>query len=427
MGNWKKKHERKRRRIEDGQRGDGSVPGTASGEKEEAPAERNFAESAAQQTSETATSHHSAADFVASLRIPDCALLDAITERVLCPYCNKSTHLFCPTCLFLHPGLKEKGSNALRTSLLLKTNEFPLKLHIVMHPTDKLQKSSVAGLKFLCPDYQRENWWSLKSVDALPWISTSMFSSSNANRPRVNRQDGKHQAGGVSENSEGGTLAVAATVKPAFEANVSPSMFKDLDEFFDSINPDDCVLLFPANDATSVQEVFASDSSGAVSSTVSSPASQPKVAILLDCTWFQTAQMLNHPILQRLRKVKIDSHKTIFWRHHGRRGNGDPDLSDEHLSTVEAAYWLVREAYTAASYTAAPSGASGASESSVDGAHAAYDGRFDKMLIWFVNQWETIQTAYRSTNRDFQHKKNWVVRDEKPQSESVNPQDERRQ
>lgn len=282
---------------------------------------------------------------------------------------------------------------------LVPTEIFPVRLHVIMHPKEKSSRSSCAGLKFLCAEYYDViirggsstprrfsrpgvNSSSGREVRAedLPWITTSQF----------RRED-------PAEQEQGG------------RAIASSEWWTSTEDFVERVGAENCVLLYPAGDAVGVSEFVQrlqraekaptkslqedATSAGAVAENVKnvseSEKPKPKVVILIDCTWFQTEEVFKHlPVLQTLSKVKIESHRTLFWRHHGRQQSGE-QLSEEHLSTVEAAYWLVRETMCA-------------------GEGAEYDRRLDGMLFWFVQQWRKIQTVYASKGRDMLHKPGWV-------------------
>jgi len=159
------------------------------------------------------------------------------------------------------------------------------------------------------------------------------------------------------------------------EESCSPS---PLATFNSALSDDDIlastVILYPCEDAVSVSEIDWS--------TVRS-------VVLIDSTWFQTDQILAQLPLERLRKVKIEGKKTLFWRHHGRYETNVRNLTEQHLSTVEAAYFLLKEVYEART-------------------HSTYDGRFDNLLYFFVHQYKLIQSVYKAKQKDFRHKSTWL-------------------
>ncbi|CAD7936159.1 unnamed protein product [Amoebophrya sp. A25] len=441
MGNWKKRNAAKRRRTEEVQ----------------AAAKKSLSESVA-----------TSSDPVKSLNIEDLGLdrtlLDRLRalDRFKCPVCDGSAALFCPRCLRIHPGIEHpwahggevaeaskaidlrgqrevssggelqssKGENdhdeTRRISLpLLDTSDFPVKLHIITHPGEKIQKSSISGLKFLCRDYvqrlgggapevdgdkttkdtdspkpedasaQEETAIKL-SADALPWITTSEF-----------------------RRAEGSTIGPST--------NASPSMFSSVDDFFRRIDVRDCALLFPAEDFRDAEDAEENVSSGAEDAPTSledikevpeaevskglvdvaldvvprnadpqikaSRTRQPKIVILIDCTWFQTDEVLQ-ALPKDLARVQIGRYKTSFWRHHGRVQ--DQGLSEEHLSTVEAAYYLVKEQLWNTKRTLQ---ASVVPEKPSELNGGADPRKFDTMLLWFVLQLQRIGSNTRAKKK----------------------------
>ncbi|KAF9918131.1 DTW domain-containing protein 1 [Lobosporangium transversale] len=84
---------------------------------------------------------------------------------------------------------------------------------------------------------------------------------------------------------------------------------------------DRLLLLFPSPDAKRLSEI--------------DPASFDKL-VVIDGTWDQANKMSksNSPLL-RMKRVTIAPHETLFWRHQRK--------ADDHLATIEAIYYFLRE------------------------------------------------------------------------------------
>eukprot|EP00397_Hematodinium_sp_SG-2012_P048168 GEMP01055075.1.p1 GENE.GEMP01055075.1~~GEMP01055075.1.p1 ORF type:complete len:282 (+),score=35.32 GEMP01055075.1:177-1022(+) len=132
------------------------------------------------------------------------------------------------------------------------------------------------------------------------------------------------------------------------------------------------VLLFPSDDAVPPSLV---------------DWKKVRTAVVVDCTWFQCQSILAHPSVAKLPKVKIASRETSFWRHHGRYGANRKGITAEHLSTAEAAYFLITE---------------------VCEASAPYEGQCDDLLFLFSHQFSLIQDTYSQSNKRFRHKPEYV-------------------
>ncbi|CAD7972068.1 unnamed protein product [Amoebophrya sp. A120] len=342
----------------------------------------------------------------------DAALLKTLRtlDRFHCAGCSSRASVFCPKCLTLDSRLYRK----MATEVALESAQFPIKLHIITHPGEKLQKSSVAGLKFLCREYYQNGWIQssdeqMREVDETPVPQAETrkrFSCWDYNmdlrdvvdgscskdvRPNIVRADGKKMRKIQTDKLPWITTSLFLTEEELQEGNKtkneSPSMFSSTREFFELVDLDDCVLLFPEddvgdsaawddgisartfsrngsfcpggrgavrgpdgkepkseivsaqNDRNNSSEAAATEGGGEFSSS-SLTSQKPKIAILIDSTWFQTEKILQS-LPQGLRKYGLKSHTTRFWRHHGRVQ--DQGLTEKHLSTVEAAYFCVRQ------------------------------------------------------------------------------------
>ncbi len=80
-------------------------------------------------------------------------------------------------------------------------------------------------------------------------------------------------------------------------------------------------------------------------------------AVFIDGTWSQAKKMLKHPKLRNLKRVKLKSRPTTFWR-------PQTGKSEAHLATIEAVYYFVREFHESLNC-------------------GDYDGRFDNLLFLY--------------------------------------------
>ena len=56
--------------------------------------------------------------------------------------------------------------------------------------------------------------------------------------------------------------------------------------------------------------------------------------VFIDSTWNQTAKILNHPTIKKLKTIQIDDRETVFWRY-------QTGKSKRHLATIEAIYYFL--------------------------------------------------------------------------------------
>ena len=136
----------------------------------------------------------------------------------------------------------------------------------------------------------------------------------------------------------------------------------------DAMEPYDAretVVLFPSDSAVEVSELPA-DKLAAI-----------RRVVLLDSQWSNAPRMLENPVVAGLQHVKIRAARTAFWRYQ-RKGQ-------DHLSTVEALYWFMRE------FSEARSG-------------GKYDGSCDNLLWYFSFNYALIQKYYnKRRDRSFVH------------------------
>lgn len=128
------------------------------------------------------------------------------------------------------------------------------------------------------------------------------------------------------------------------------------------VDPETTLLLFPSQNATTLEETPNLDKITRV--------------VVIDSTWQQANQVLNSPFCSKLNKrVKLkENHLTSFWRHQSK--------GDDHLATIEAIYYFFRERFDVLSKG------------------QDYDGRFDNLLYIFVGQLRLIEQAKRGKNQE---------------------------
>ena len=314
-------------------------------------------------------------------------------ERVSCPQCSRKQMYFCRECLLALPG------NALPRLAL------PLPLDIVHHVQERRGKSSAVGAAVLAPDC-------IRFVDFDPRLGAPHPASTAAAVPASSVCGGGGGAWGADMDYSG-------IVLPDYD-------------------PEETLLLFPADDAMSVASVAAdaalllqqekeegeggwggegaagAGGEGGGAATAEAPRRRRrrwKRLVCIDSTWAQSRQMMRHPTLARLPRVCIKSHATAFWRpncgrRHRQQQQQQPpppqqqqsadaesgqaqaqalprnkrksaDISNEGLATVEAIYFFYRELMAAQARSTG----------------AEYAGEVDDLLLLFALQHQKVQRA----------------------------------
>ncbi|KAF9109005.1 DTW domain-containing protein 1 [Mortierella sp. AM989] len=177
-------------------------------------------------------------------------------------------------------------------------------------------------------------------------------------------------------------------------------------------NVDRLLLLFPSPGAKRLSEI--------------DPSSFDKL-VVIDGTWEQASKMAksNSPLV-RMKRVTIAPHDTLFWRHQRK--------PDDHLATIEAIYYFLREYHE--TYLSAIPESITASDEALEGENSQdkesslkkvitphkewidsrklgpYTNQFDDMLWFYKYFYELIQKSYRE-RRDgreftFRHKKGYI-------------------
>ncbi|KAI8808452.1 DTW domain-containing protein [Cladochytrium replicatum] len=194
---------------------------------------------------------------------------------------------------------------------------------------------------------------------------------------------------------EGKTTSVHAKLVAPDDVTITVDNFREIDESTGKPtvlslipNPERALVLFPSKDAKTIDEI--------------DPASFDTL-IVLDGTWKQARALASvllgpqgDPIVPApkygLRPVKIQMRKTVFWRYQ--------KYGEEHLATIEAIYWFMREY---------------AVKHECAGDENSYDGKYDDLLFYYKHNYDIIQADYQQNpQRQFTTKKrnaeNYIVR-----------------
>eukprot|EP00123_Amoebidium_parasiticum_P022314 comp8507_c0_seq1/m.3817 comp8507_c0_seq1/g.3817 ORF comp8507_c0_seq1/g.3817 comp8507_c0_seq1/m.3817 type:complete len:318 (-) comp8507_c0_seq1:52-1005(-) len=169
----------------------------------------------------------------------------------------------------------------------------------------------------------------------------------------------------IKHTKEKDTKSTAVHAKLVAPGQVTIYPFPDFPGGYD---PEKTVLLFPSKDASTFDEI------GDLSSI--------NKVVFIDCTWKQTYGITTHPALKDLKKIRLETIHTRFWRVQGH-------LPPTYLATIEAIHQFFRQYHISMMKR-------------VDPAHlhadpdSLYDGRYDDLLYLFSHQYEHIQDQYRS-------------------------------
>ncbi|KAG0065969.1 DTW domain-containing protein 1, partial [Podila epicladia] len=190
------------------------------------------------------------------------------------------------------------------------------------------------------------------------------------------------------------------------------------------------------------------------------PASFDKL-VVIDGTWDQAKKMSKSSTLARMKRVTIAPHETLFWRHQRK--------ASDHLATIEAIYYFLRE-YHETYLTTPPTSLATSSDKSKDKGESSsftssaattvtttittpstnstnsttaisphaetlgakyrygpYDGQFDDMLWFYKYFYELIQHTYRerSDGKTFtlKHRKDYIQYEPKGESKDKEKED----
>jgi DTW domain-containing protein YfiP len=115
------------------------------------------------------------------------------------------------------------------------------------------------------------------------------------------------------------------------------------------------VLLFPSADAKDILSMSNEE------------LMKIKKVVLIDCTWNQTNHFLKQENVMSIKKVKIQTEKTVFWRYQS--------VSDANLATVEALYFFFRDYEVSLN---------------CKGDYGKYDGKYDNLLYYYAFNYKLI-------------------------------------
>eukprot|EP00033_Pygsuia_biforma_P004892 GCRY01005364.1.p1 GENE.GCRY01005364.1~~GCRY01005364.1.p1 ORF type:complete len:262 (+),score=23.22 GCRY01005364.1:66-851(+) len=157
------------------------------------------------------------------------------------------------------------------------------------------------------------------------------------------------------ENDSKSTAIHAKLLAPS---DVSIHNFPDIPYF----DPETTLVLYPCAEASSIEDV---------------DLTHYKHVVFVDSTWNKTYNILHSPQIERLKRVKIHSYETLFWRYQS--------YGREYLATIEAIYYFVREWQTRLT--------------------DEYNGEYDDLLFFFCYLYRLIQHRY--SKQDFPRIEGW--------------------
>ena len=143
-------------------------------------------------------------------------------------------------------------------------------------------------------------------------------------------------------------------------------------------------LMYPGKDAEILEDFLSNLAAGAECSKEEIKMKTSNIKdmniriVFIDSTWNQTARILKHQNITKLRKIKIDDRDTVFWRY-------QTGKSTKHLATIEAIYYFLVDFHT-----------------KVLG--QSYHGEYDQLLFLYKFMYAKIHELYdrsklRSYNR----------------------------
>ena len=124
-------------------------------------------------------------------------------------------------------------------------------------------------------------------------------------------------------------------------------------------NPETTLLVYPSDDAKTLDEMAAEGSLDKV-----------ETLVFIDSTWQQSKSICRDENVRKIgRPVQLNEYRTLFWRY---QNTGD----ERFLATIEAIYYLLRDLHIARGNK--------------------YVGQFDDILYYYVHQYAVIQERYRT-------------------------------
>jgi len=153
------------------------------------------------------------------------------------------------------------------------------------------------------------------------------------------------------------------------------------------INQESSIILYPSADALSMEEFTLQEQKKVYSSLEDNNAAFETIGglkniVFIDATWKQSRSISRDPVLSKLKRLKLTSRKTLFWRYQ--------QFGDEFLATIEAIY------YALVDYIRCKNS-------------GKYDGEVDNLLFFYVHYYQLIQLTYRQNKKQFRHKENYIV------------------
>lgn len=131
---------------------------------------------------------------------------------------------------------------------------------------------------------------------------------------------------------------------------------------------DSVVILFPSADAVDLCKMSQEE------------LMKIKRVYLIDCTWNQTAHFLKQENVKNIKRVKIQTEKTVFWRYQR--------IADTNLATIEALYYFFRDFDV---------------NINCQGDYSKYDGKYDNLLYYYVFNYKLIQYEYKEGQKQGQY------------------------
>eukprot|EP00040_Diaphanoeca_grandis_P025770 m.143245 g.143245 ORF g.143245 m.143245 type:complete len:288 (-) comp30305_c0_seq1:202-1065(-) len=156
----------------------------------------------------------------------------------------------------------------------------------------------------------------------------------------------------IKHANERNSKSTAVHAKLVAPTHVTIHTFPEIPEFEDR---DSTVLLYPCEEAVDLSEV---------------EYRSIKRVVFVDSTWSQCGDIVSDSRLSGLRRVKISSVTTKFWRPQYKK-------PDTYLATIEAIYHVFKEYARAFECP-------------------EYDGRYDGLLFMFTHTFNLIQKRYRA-------------------------------
>eukprot|EP01080_Neovahlkampfia_damariscottae_P009446 gene9446-1652_t len=158
--------------------------------------------------------------------------------------------------------------------------------------------------------------------------------------------------------------------------NVEIYQYPEMPDFLTNENS---MILYPSKDSVSF-ETITKQLKDEKSNKQENYNSKLAYLVFIDATWNQAKQIARDERIQSLRKLKITSQKTLFWRYQ--------QLGDDHLATIEAIYYTLKEYQIFAK--------------------GEYNSEFDDLLFYYVYFYQLIQETYQDESKVYRHKDGYI-------------------